>query len=680
VYLIPEMRLTILFCILVFALSFPLKGQILSESNLPIIIIATDNSAEIPDEPKIGASMVIISRSDGERNHITDLNNPALLNYNGRIGIETRGGSTQDSPKKQYGFTTLKPDNVTSSNVSLLGMPSENDWILNGMTFDTARIRDYLCYNLSRQLGNYASRTDYCEVIINGDYMGLYVLEEKIKAGKQRVDVKKIEKEDNTTPDITGGYITKSDKPDSDPVAWTMYSHNGWIVPYIHVLPKPDNATAQQTEYIKGVFTALEEAAKAGNESALNGYPSMIDVPSFIDFMIINELASNVDNYTYSTFFHKDRNGKLRAGPVWDFDLTFGNDLFSEGYSRGRTDIWYFDDGQLDGSTFWIDLFNDLKFRCYMSKRWNWLVGPGHPLNYQSIEAFIDGTVANITEAVERDKQRWNISGNYLQRITQLKTFIKARITWITANLGSFYSCSSTDSKQLVITKIMYHPETTPQYPDAGKFEFIEIRNSSSGIINLTGIQFAGTGLVYRFPYNTLLMSGSRVLLASDSSAFTAKYGFSPFGEFTRNLSDSGEYLVLTDDFGNVIDSVNYSSSAPWPNADGNGKFLSLSDPGLDNSLAVNWRAESNIFVSSDDIKADPEVKVFPNPVKDKLRVQSSSDINTIYLYDLKGSLLMSVYAGCDSYDLDMSAVPAGIYILKLSRTDGYVTRLIIRN
>jgi len=124
--------------------------------------------------------MKIINRGGGERNYVTDQYNTAYLNYNGRIDIETRGSSSQwEIEKKQYGFSTRMADDITNNNVSLLGMPSENDWILNGMVYDSAFVRDYLCYNLSWQIGEYASRTVYCELIINGAYRGLYLLEEK---------------------------------------------------------------------------------------------------------------------------------------------------------------------------------------------------------------------------------------------------------------------------------------------------------------------------------------------------------------------------------------------------------------------------------------------------------------------------------------------------------------------
>ena len=124
--------------ILLFLMAAPVAGQTLTDSNLPIVIISTDGGVTIPDEPKVKATMKIIDRGPGQRNYVADQDNPLYLNYNGRIGIELRGSSSQESPKKSYGFTTRMADDVTNNNVSLLGMPEENDWILGGMVFDTA--------------------------------------------------------------------------------------------------------------------------------------------------------------------------------------------------------------------------------------------------------------------------------------------------------------------------------------------------------------------------------------------------------------------------------------------------------------------------------------------------------------------------------------------------------------
>jgi hypothetical protein len=227
------MRFPALYCILTFLFKLPLSAVVFTDSNLPIIVIQTNK--EIQDVSRVYGNMTIIYRGPGQRNSLQDISVEEAVNYSGMIDIEFRGSSSQATPKKGYGFSTLMPDGFTGDNVSLLGMPAEHDWVLNGMVFDPACMRDYLCYNLSRKLGEYASRTVYCEVVINGEYKGLYLLQEKIKADDDRVDITKINPEDLTADDITGGYIIKADKTTGDdPIAWTMYTWQSLPVNYIH--------------------------------------------------------------------------------------------------------------------------------------------------------------------------------------------------------------------------------------------------------------------------------------------------------------------------------------------------------------------------------------------------------------------------------------------------------------
>jgi hypothetical protein len=636
-------------------------------SNLPIIIINTDGGVPIPDNPRVKGSMKIIYRGEGQRNFLTDQDRTEYLNYNGRIDIEIRGSASQNSQKKQYGFTTRMADDITNNNVSLLGMPPENDWILNGMTVDPTLILDYLCFNLSRQIGEYASRTVYCELIINGIYRGLYMLVEKIKADDNRVNVIKIGVTDNYLPELSGGYITKADRTMSnEPVAWTMDG-----VGYIHDLPKPAEVNPLQNNYIYNQFASLNAAAQSGNDSPSNGFPSIIDIPSFIHFMIINELSVNYDAYAFSTYFHKDRNGKLRAGPVWDFDRSFNKP------DNRPQDQWKFSS---NGSRFWKALMVNTQFRCYFSKRWNELIQPGQPLNLSSIETFIDQTVATISEAVVRDNALWGTVGNHQKQIADIKTFLAARIPWMTANLGPCSSCTNVPVPQLVVTKIMYHPDASIYSSDDDDFEFLEITNNSDKTADLTGIYFGGTGFVYQFPANSTLSPHRSVFLASNSTVFRSEYGFAPFGQFTRHLSNKSENLVLSDAFGNIIDNVNYSDSLPWPDADGNGYYLALTDPNLDNSVAGNWTISNNLILSERNIYAGYGPQLSPNPVNDILKIKAPYVMRSINLYDTYGRLLESKDINCESYDLDMKQYTQGIYILRVTTFDNIFTSKIVRN
>ena len=656
-------------------------SQTFTDSNLPIVLINTDRGANIPDSPRILADMKIIYRGEGMRNYVTDQDSTRFLSYNGRIDIEIRGSASQVLPKKQYGLSTLKNDNLSNNNVSLLGLPADNDWILNGLGFEPSLIRDYICYNLSRMIGEYASRTVYCEVMINGSYNGLYVLEEKVKQGADRVNVTKIESLDNTYPKLTGGYITKADKTTGgDPVAWTMSSYIGTNdVTFIHEFPKPENVTALQNDYIHNEFEKLSSTASSGNTSFYNGYPSVIDVPSFVDYMIINELGANADAYQFSTFYHKDRNGKLRAGPIWDLNLTFGYDLSIWGFDRSKTTTWQFSNGDNEGPKFWRDLFNNPEFKCCLSRRWNQLIQPGQPLSYSSIESFIDKITATISEAAVRENLKWGTVPNLSNEIIKIKDWLKLRIPWMTLNIGPSSNCNNVVIAPIVITKIMYHPDSTINFPDRDQQEFIEIKNTGTKTASLTGVYFSGTGFVYQFPVNAEIQPNSTKILAGNSSVFIAKYGVYPSGQFTRNLSNRGESLVLADGFGNVIDSLTYSDQAPWPDADGNGYYLELIDPFSDNSIASNWVASGNMIVSVKETEISNKLKFYPTPVKDFLTIESSAIIKFLQLYDFQGKLIRRIEINSGTYNLDMSSCHQGIYLVQVFTSDRNFVQKIIK-
>jgi hypothetical protein len=674
-----------IFAVIVFLISHRAFAQEFTDSNLPIVIISTDvnpdNGQPFPifDDPRVFATMKIIRRPDGTRNYLTDQNTSSYLNYTGRISIEIRGSSSQDLPKKGYGLTTLQADDETNNNISLLDMPKENDWILNGLAFDPSLLRDYLSYNMSAEMGNYAPRTVYCEVVINGEYAGLYLLQEKIKADSNRVNILKITSSDTSSPAMTGGYITKSDKTTGDdPVAWTMSSYTG-STDFIHDLPKPEEVTFQQDVYIHSQFTNLAALSHNNNMGIASGVPSLIEIPSFVDFMISNELASNVDAYQFSTYFHKDRNGKLRAGPIWDHNLTYGNDLFMYGFDRSHTNVWQFDNNDNEGAKFWKDLFDNPVFKCYFSRRWNELTSPEHPLKHNNLVTFIDNTMSQIREAAARENQKWGTVPDFQGETNAIKTWLYQRINWITSHIGSFSACSNVIVPQLVISKINYNPSANGQYPVANDYEFIEITNTGTSAVNLSGIYFSKLGISYQFPYNSTVNPGQSLFLASNSAAFQSRYEFAAFGQFTRNLSNSSLKLVLADAFGNVIDLVEYLDDAPWPNADGNGSYLQLTDVALDNSLASSWTASDNVTLASAEFQNPGDISVSANPVVDFVEISSSQPLISLRIYDLCGKLLKNIDATNTVMRVDFSTFTQGLYLLKVDYQGGCKTIRIVK-
>lgn len=641
----------------------------LSQSSLPIVIINTDIDAvtglpaEIPDDPKVAASMKIIYHTDGTTNYVTDQDNPEFLDYSGRIKIEIRGSTSQALPKKQYGWTTYEDNTTTKKKVSIMGMPKENDWILNGLAYDSSLIRDYLSYSLFRQMGGYATRTQYCEVIINGVYKGLYILQEKIKDDSNRVNVEKITATATTGTALTGGYITKADKIDvDDPLAWWMESYTGYPVSFIHVLPKPEDVTPAQQLYISNEFHKLAEAAQGGNADLATGYPSIIDIPTFVDYMIINELSSNVDAYQFSTYFHKDIGGKLRAGPIWDFNFSFGSDLAG----RSTADAWQFSNGDNEGARFWKDLFSEPTFRCHFAKRWRELTQVGQPLHYANLNTFINQTMLYISEAAVREQETWTTVPDFAGEVNALKYWLLTRINWINSNIGSYQECDNPQLPPLVISAINYHPATDAQYTVSEDLEFIKITNTGTTDVDLTGIYLRELGVSFGFEAGSVLGAGQSAYLANNTVVFTQKYGFAPFGEFQRDLSNSSQNIVLADAFGNIIDAVYYQDKNPWPDADGSGSYLLLNNTGLDNSLAQNWELGTDVDVTMGKAEFNTVVHLYPNPVNTLLTISTHTVADRITVYDLSGKVLFNTAVNDVQYTLDFSGFETGFYIVKV--------------
>ena len=633
--------------------------QILTDSNLPIVVIETDGHVNIPDEPKVLATMKIIWHQDGSRNYLTDINNPEFLNYDGRIGIERRGSSSQNLPKKPYGLETLQGDDVTNNNVSILGMPKENDWVLNSLAFDQTGVRDVISYELSERLGQYAPRRVYCEVIINNDYKGLYVFMEKIKADDNRVNINK-----------DGGYITKADRADNgDPEAWTMPSYTGgWWgwggnTTFVHHYPKPEDITTEQHNYIKSVFFDLAAKANSHNTSIENGIPSIIDVSTFVDFMILGEFSSNVDVYELSTFFHKDDKGKLRAGPIWDYNLAYGHDEFG---NRSRFDVWQFDNEDNTGPKFWKDLFDTDMFRCYLAKRWNELTSNGNVLDYNALCDRIDELNEWIAEGVERDNQRWHKMNQHASEVQSMKNWIQQRINWLNQHIGSYSECDDIELPPLVISRINYNPMDLPEV-EGNKLEFIQINNNGDEDVDLTGIYLRELGVTYQFPHGSHLAARDSLVLCSDSTTYIQYYNNIPFGEYQRKLSNKSEKIVIADAWGNVIDEVHYADSDPWPTEpDGNGAYLQLIDLDLDNSLAENWIAA--IYHDNVETVSENGFAVYPNPSRGTITVEGDGDL--VITSILGQTVLTKRIVDRENINLDN-----GVYILTIN---GKTARIII--
>lgn len=437
-------------------LLLPLPGisQSFTDSNLPIVLIDTRGSA-IVDDPKIVADMRIIDNGTGKRNALTD-----KASFSSVIGIELRGATSQQFfPKKPYGIELRDSTGLNSVTKAVLGMPSESDWILNATYNDKTLVRETLTYDFYRKMSKYyASRFRYCELVLNGEYRGLYIMMERLKRDKNRVNITSIKKTDVTGDAVTGGYILKIDKTEGS-------ASRTWTSPYTAGLgrvavriqidrPKPEDLAEEQVQYIKQYVTDFENALNGPDFIDLDkGFRKFVDEDSFIDYLLLTEICKNVDGYRLSAYFYKDRDSKspkMVMGPIWDYNLTYGNADYCDGNSyRG----WAFDFNSVCPKDiyqipfWWNRLLQDLTFGKKVKEKYKLL--RQSVLTPQRLGAFVDSTTTLVTEARTRNFVKWPVIGVYVwpngyvgptyqKEVDYLKDWITQRLSWMDAAIESF--------------------------------------------------------------------------------------------------------------------------------------------------------------------------------------------------------------------------------------------------
>jgi len=397
---------------------------LLYSSDLPIVVIDT-RGREIPDNPKIMARMGIISNTAGDRNNIGD----DFSGYDGHIGIELRGQITQTFPKLPYSIET-RFETGDNRNVPILGFPEENDWVLNAAYLDKTLMRHPIAHYMARRMGRWSSRTTYVELVLNGEYEGIYVFMESIKRDANRVDIAKLTRDDLSGDELTGGYIYEVSQQKDE------FGKNRSFV-----YPSAKDILAPQRIYIKNYDDDFRELMESpGYADPDTGYSAWIDVDAFIDEILVQEALKNSSAYGWSSYFHKDKLGKLRAGPIWDFDQALSNSIINCGDCFFG---WNIERGLPEYPAFWKKLFNEPKFKEQLSNRWFHLrAGPFHT---DSLLSYIDESVITLSEAQERNFSRWQILGvelwsstdgwwsrdSYQEEVDYMKDYLVRRLEWM---------------------------------------------------------------------------------------------------------------------------------------------------------------------------------------------------------------------------------------------------------
>ena len=385
-------------------------------SKLPLVVVRT--AGAVPDEPKLAARVRVIDRP-GRR-----ANMPSLAGnvYAGRAGIETRGHSSQLFPKKQYGIE-LRDRAGDGRDAALLGMPADDDWVLTANYSDKTLMRNAVGYRIARGVfGRYAPRTRYVELVLNGNYRGVYVLTQRLGLGDGR-----IEPGDGWLLELTFGYQAQGERRLRSP-------RTGRPLLYTD----PDDPGRKQARAIRRDVLRFERALYGRRfRHPERGWRARLDSAAAIDYVLLQELFNNPDGFHGSTYFHRPPGGRVVLGPLWDLDIAMGNhrvDRFRT--ARG----WH-----IGGRPYIERLYRDRRFIRAMAARWRALRAAGLR---RRVRVAISADVRTLRRPQVRNFRRWRILGRYVwpnpvdprsgryrptwrAEVAYLRRWLDARISWM---------------------------------------------------------------------------------------------------------------------------------------------------------------------------------------------------------------------------------------------------------
>ena len=383
--------------------------------NIPTVRLYTAGKAQIVDRENYVKGSIKVEDPD------CIYSENAL--YEGTMRIRGRGNSTWDMPKKPY---KIKLD----EKASLLGMPKDKEWCLLANYADKTLLRNITAMEISRILEMaWTPGMRSVDVYLNDEYIGVYTLSEHKKVAKNRVNI------DTDAGDI---YLEIEQNQDEPRCFWT-----GMGVPMM--FSDPSEPTDEVFNSTVQYFNDFEAALTANDfTDPEKGYAAYIDVDSFVNYYIIQELVKNIDgNLRKSSFLTKTPTGKLVMYHVWDFDLTLGNcDYFDAEVGNSYTKFFIKDYGAWGKNTSWYHrLFQDPAFVDKVQARWKEVLP-----QLKTVPDYIDEQHEMLFGAEDRNFERWNILntyvwpnakvlGTYKAELNYLKSFYKGRLDWLDTNL-----------------------------------------------------------------------------------------------------------------------------------------------------------------------------------------------------------------------------------------------------
>jgi hypothetical protein len=411
-------------------------------SHLPIILIHTFESGTLDafGTEHVPAAIQVFEPKSGTSRMV------GRAALDARIGIHVRGQTSRNFEKKQYAMELRGDGDDADSDRSMLGLPSHSDWVLSDpIAYDRALIRNALAFALSNRIRRYAPRTRFAEVFMvddggdvrAGNFLGFFTLIEKIERDAERVNVSRLPESAASVPAITGGFILSIDKgvPDFDAAGrWLQF-----VYPDAEDMRLPERRP--QLDFIRAFIDGFGRAASAADfrhPSTGQHYSEFIDVDAWIDHNILNALTKNVDGLRFSAYFHKERSGRLAAGPVWDFDRSLGT-LYDaraaepEEWNQPWNATDYFNEG------WWRLLFRDPDFRSRYRARFKALLNG--EFSADNLDRIVEAMATEVGAAADRNFRRWTYfppqDNSHAAEIALLKDFLRRRVAWIKAQLDT---------------------------------------------------------------------------------------------------------------------------------------------------------------------------------------------------------------------------------------------------
>lgn len=433
-------------------------------THLPIVTINTNNQT-IPGEPILNKKRDVIGYTTTDHGETTIIADASIIDnetnnhlddvasVESKVRIRIRGNSSRHFDKKSYKLNFIE-ENGEEKNVEVMGMAANDEWALHGPFLDKSLIRNYFCMNISANIMNYTPNVRFCEVFLDGEYIGLYLMMETIDVGQNRINITEYEEGKRGY-----GYVVKLDKEakEGSLKAINQFTHYTLMTEYKSNFsieyPKEDMLTYDINKEIEKDISQLEKALYSYDfDDKKLGYSAYIDVDSFVDYYILMEFLCINDMMSYSTYMYKDVNGKLTMGPLWDFNNALNNYLninydAKDMYFTNR--LWY------------KMLLKDKSFVDKVVRRYHALRKTY--LHEEYLLNYIDETVSYLGDAVERNYEVWGYSFDYTnlnsfqrlnpyerniksyeEAIEQMKTFIKVRGRWMDENIDTLYQYSHT--------------------------------------------------------------------------------------------------------------------------------------------------------------------------------------------------------------------------------------------